>query len=129
MKEDALRGAALVGRDDVPEAGEIADDGLEPPERTGAGVRLVAALDAGPLVAGHGPRSGVRQEVDEHAIAQVREATLRAYEAQTSACYSTSELWDDGILDPVDTRNALGIAISASLNSPLGRPGNGVFRF
>jgi 3-methylcrotonyl-CoA carboxylase beta subunit len=69
------------------------------------------------------------EEVDARAIAQVREATLKAYEAQTSAYYSTSELWDDGILDPVDTRNALGIAISASLNAPLGKPGNGVFRF
>jgi 3-methylcrotonyl-CoA carboxylase beta subunit len=69
------------------------------------------------------------EEVDAEAIAQIREATLKAYEAQTSAYYSTSELWDDGILDPVDTRNALGIAISASLNSPLGMPGNGVFRF
>jgi 3-methylcrotonyl-CoA carboxylase beta subunit len=69
------------------------------------------------------------EEVDAEAIAQVREATLKAYEAQTSAYYSTSELWDDGILDPVDTRNALGIAISASLNSPLGTRGNGVFRF
>jgi 3-methylcrotonyl-CoA carboxylase beta subunit len=69
------------------------------------------------------------QEVDTHAIARVREATLKAYEEQTSAYYSTSELWDDGILDPVDTRNALGIAISASLHAPLGQPGNGVFRF
>ena len=39
------------------------------------------------------------------------------------------ELWDDGILDPVDTRNALGMAISASLNAPLGDAGYGVFRF
>lgn len=69
------------------------------------------------------------QEVDAQAIARVREATLKAYEAQTSAWYSTSELWDDGMLDPVDTRNALGIALSASLNAPLGQPGNGVFRF
>jgi 3-methylcrotonyl-CoA carboxylase beta subunit len=37
-------------------------------------------------------------------------------------------LWDDGILDPVDTRNALGMAISASLNAPLGDRGYGVFR-
>ena len=42
---------------------------------------------------------------------------------------STSELWDDGILDPVDTRNALGIALSAALNAPAGAAGNGVFRF
>jgi 3-methylcrotonyl-CoA carboxylase beta subunit len=38
-------------------------------------------------------------------------------------------MWDDGILDPVDTRNALGMAIAASLNAPLGTPGYGVFRF
>jgi 3-methylcrotonyl-CoA carboxylase beta subunit len=67
--------------------------------------------------------------VDAAALAQVREDTLRAYEEQTSAYYSTSEIWDDGILDPVDTRNALGVAISASLNAPLGTSGNGVFRF
>lgn len=67
--------------------------------------------------------------VDATLLAQVREDTLKAYEEQTSAYYSTSELWDDGILDPVDTRNALGIAISASLNAPLGTVGNGVFRF
>ena len=55
--------------------------------------------------------------------------TRRAYEDQLSAYYATSELWDDGILDPVDTRNALAIAISASLNAPLSEPGYGVFRF
>ena len=59
---------------------------------------------------------------------EVRAQTLKAYETQTSAYYSTSELWDDGILDPVDTRNALGMAISASLNAPLGDKGYGVFR-
>ena len=49
-------------------------------------------------------------DADPAALRQLREATLKAYEEQTSAYYSTSELWDDGILDPVDTRNALGIA-------------------
>ena len=58
----------------------------------------------------------------------VRTQTLKAYETQTSAYYSTSEIWDDGILDPVDTRNALGIAISTALNAPLGEQGYGVFR-
>jgi len=67
--------------------------------------------------------------VDPAAIRRLREATLKAYEEQTSAYYSTSELWDDGILDPVDTRNALGIALSAALNAPPGPVGNGVFRF
>jgi 3-methylcrotonyl-CoA carboxylase beta subunit len=68
-------------------------------------------------------------DADPAALRQLREATLKAYEEQTSAYYSTSELWDDGILDPVDTRNALGIGLSAALNAPPGVPGNGVFRF
>jgi 3-methylcrotonyl-CoA carboxylase beta subunit len=68
-------------------------------------------------------------QVDPEALRALRAETLKAYEAQTSAYYSTSELWDDGILDPIDTRNALGIALSAALNAaPLAR-GNGVFRF
>ena len=66
---------------------------------------------------------------DPEAIRRLRAETLRAYEEQTSAYYSTSELWDDGILDPVDTRNALGVALSAAMNAPAGTPGNGVFRF
>ncbi|HEV2677548.1 MAG TPA: carboxyl transferase domain-containing protein [Aliidongia sp.] len=62
-------------------------------------------------------------------LQEIHRTTLEAYEDQISAYHSTSELWDDGILDPVDTRNALGIAISASLNAPFGEPGYGVFRF
>jgi len=72
-------------------------------------------------------RTGAPADAD--AIARLRETTLRAYEEQTSAYYSTSELWDDGILDPIDTRNALGVALSAALNAPPGVAGNGVFRF
>jgi 3-methylcrotonyl-CoA carboxylase beta subunit len=37
-------------------------------------------------------------------------------------------MWDDGILDPVDTRNALGMAISVALNAPIAPPHYGVFR-
>ncbi len=66
---------------------------------------------------------------DPQVMRQLREETLKAYEEQTSAYYSTSELWDDGILDPVDTRNALGVALSVAMNVPQGVPGNGVFRF
>ncbi len=61
-------------------------------------------------------------------IAAIREPVLESYRRQSSAYYSTSELWDDGILDPVDTRNALAIALSASLGAPIERPGYGVFR-
>ena len=72
-------------------------------------------------------RSGL--PVDQAEIDRLWETTRAAYQDQTSAYYSTSQLWDDGIIDPVDTRNALGIAISASLNAPLATPGYGVFRF
>jgi 3-methylcrotonyl-CoA carboxylase beta subunit len=61
-------------------------------------------------------------------IAAIREPILEEYRRQSSAYYSTSEMWDDGILDPVDTRNALGVAISAALNTPIDRPHYGVFR-
>jgi len=47
---------------------------------------------------------------------------------QSSAYYSSSRLWDDGIIDPVDTRKVLAIAISVSLNRPFGDTGYGVFR-
>ena len=67
--------------------------------------------------------------IDHAEVEQVWNDTRKAYQEQLSAYYSTSELWDDGIIDPADTRNALGVAISASLNAPLGEPGYGVFRF
>jgi 3-methylcrotonyl-CoA carboxylase beta subunit len=69
------------------------------------------------------------EPVDQAVIDQLWEETRQAYQEQLSAYHSTSEIWDDGIIDPADTRNALGVAISASLNSPLGEPGFGVFRF
>jgi 3-methylcrotonyl-CoA carboxylase beta subunit len=68
------------------------------------------------------------QELSAAEVAAIREPILEEYRRQSSAYYSTSELWDDGILDPVDTRNALGIAISAALNTPIDRPHFGVFR-
>lgn len=67
--------------------------------------------------------------VDQAILDQLWQDTRLAYQEQLSAYYSTSEIWDDGIIDPVGTRNALGVAISASLNAPLGDPGYGVFRF
>ena len=60
-------------------------------------------------------------------IAAIQDPVLEEYERTASAYYSTSHLWDDGIIDPVDTRNTLAIALSASLNAPFGRPEHGVF--
>ena len=67
--------------------------------------------------------------VDQGEVDRLWEETRKAYLEQLSAYYSTSEIWDDGIIDPVDTRNALAVAISASMNAPLGEQGYGVFRF
>jgi 3-methylcrotonyl-CoA carboxylase beta subunit len=57
-------------------------------------------------------------------------APIRAqYESQGSPWYATARLWDDGIIDPADTRRVLGLGLSASLNAPIdARPRFGVFR-
>jgi 3-methylcrotonyl-CoA carboxylase beta subunit len=61
-------------------------------------------------------------------VAAIMRETAAEYDAKSDAYYATSELWDDGILDPVDTRNALGIALSVALNRPF-EPGRyGVLR-
>jgi 3-methylcrotonyl-CoA carboxylase beta subunit len=56
-------------------------------------------------------------------------APIRAqYERQGHPYYATARLWDDGVIDPVDTRRVVGLALSAALNAPI-EPGRyGVFR-
>jgi 3-methylcrotonyl-CoA carboxylase beta subunit len=71
-------------------------------------------------------RQGQSLSTDE--IEAIRAPVLESYERESSAYYATSQLWDDGIIDPVDTRNALGIALSAALNVPIEEPGYGVLR-
>ena len=44
---------------------------------------------------------------------------LEKYEKESHSLYSTARLWDDGILDPLDTRTALGLSIAMSLNAPI----------
>ncbi len=68
------------------------------------------------------------KKVDEKAIQEMREKILAEYEHDSSAYYSTSRLWDDGILDPVDTRTALALGISMSLNAPIPEYKMGIFR-
>src|SRR5689334_776173 len=59
---------------------------------------------------------------------QIRQPILDKYDAEGSPYYSTARLWDDGILDPAETRQALGLALSASFNAPVPPPKFGVFR-
>jgi 3-methylcrotonyl-CoA carboxylase beta subunit len=51
--------------------------------------------------------------------------TLEKYEAESSCYYSSARLWDDGVIDPVETRAALALGIAASLNAPI--PAGGKF--
>ncbi|XP_044509206.1 methylcrotonoyl-CoA carboxylase beta chain, mitochondrial-like [Mangifera indica] len=53
---------------------------------------------------------------------------VEAYEREGSAYYSAARLWDDGIIDPADTRKVIGFCISASLNRPAEDTKYGVFR-
>ena len=50
------------------------------------------------------------------------------YETQGHPYYSTARLWDDGVIDPKDTRTVLGLALTAAANAPLETPHFGVFR-
>ncbi len=54
--------------------------------------------------------------------------TLAKYQEEGSAYYSTARIWDDGILDPIETRAALGQGIRASLNVPIDDTSFGLFR-
>jgi 3-methylcrotonyl-CoA carboxylase beta subunit len=53
---------------------------------------------------------------------------LEKYETEGNPYHSTARLWDDGVIDPVDTRQVLGLALSVVLNSPVEEQGFGVFR-
>jgi 3-methylcrotonyl-CoA carboxylase beta subunit len=64
-------------------------------------------------------------EEDEEAF----KAPIRAqYEHQGHPYYATARLWDDGVIDPVQTRDVLGLGLSAALSAPLETTRFGVFR-
>jgi 3-methylcrotonyl-CoA carboxylase beta subunit len=50
------------------------------------------------------------------------------YEHQGSPYYSTARLWDDGVIDPLDTRRVLGLGLAAAANAPVPEPSYGIFR-
>jgi acetyl-CoA carboxylase carboxyltransferase component len=62
---------------------------------------------------------------DERAI---RDPILAKYEHEGSPYYSTARLWDDGILDPAQTRQALALGLSAAFNAPIPAARFGIFR-
>jgi 3-methylcrotonyl-CoA carboxylase beta subunit len=54
--------------------------------------------------------------------------TLAKYAEESSAYYSSARLWDDGIIDPADTRRVLGLAIEAARSAPIPEPGFSLYR-
>ncbi len=69
-----------------------------------------------------------RPPLDAAAADAFRQPILDKYEAEGNPYYSTARLWDDGILDPAETRRVLALALSASLNAPAEETAYGVFR-
>jgi len=63
-------------------------------------------------------RAGKAPMPDEEAEA-IRTSIVEAARKEGNAYYSTANLWDDGIIDPADTRDVLGLSISAALNAPI----------
>jgi len=56
-------------------------------------------------------------------------APIRAkYAEESSAYYSTARLWDDGVIDPADTRDVLGLSLAACANAPIEDTTFGIFR-
>jgi 3-methylcrotonyl-CoA carboxylase beta subunit len=58
----------------------------------------------------------------------LKKPILEQYAKQGHAYYSSARLWDDGIIDPVDTRKVLGLSLSAVLNVPIQETKFGLFR-
>ena len=84
-----------------------------------ANVLLTVKLDQ---MAGKGQTLSVAEQVE------FKKPTLEKYEKESSAYFASARLWDDGIIDPADTRRVLALGIAASLNKAWGEKRQGVFR-
>jgi 3-methylcrotonyl-CoA carboxylase beta subunit len=59
---------------------------------------------------------------------QLKSPILAQYAKQSHAYYSSARLWDDGVIDPLDTRKIIGLSLSATLNAPIHPTHFGLFR-
>jgi 3-methylcrotonyl-CoA carboxylase beta subunit len=71
-------------------------------------------------------REGGNWSSDEEAA--FKQPIMDSYEHQGHPYYASARLWDDGVIDPAETRNVLGLAISASLNKEIEETKFGLFR-
>jgi len=72
-------------------------------------------------------REGRPRMTPEERVA-FRRPTIEKYEAEGNPYYATARLWDDGILDPAETRTVLALGLSAAYNAPVAQTRFGVFR-
>jgi acetyl-CoA carboxylase carboxyltransferase component len=89
----------------------------------GARISVMGAEQASDVLSSIGGRDAGDAE-----SAELRQRILETYEKEGSPYYSTSRLWDDGIIDPADTRRILAVAVGASLHTPFPEPFNGIYR-
>ncbi|HMN67006.1 MAG TPA: carboxyl transferase domain-containing protein [Bdellovibrionales bacterium] len=68
------------------------------------------------------------QTMNAQEMTDFKRPTLEKYERESSAYFSTARIWDDGIIDPADTRKVLSLALHASFNRPWPEKTKGVFR-
>jgi 3-methylcrotonyl-CoA carboxylase beta subunit len=82
--------------------------------------RVLSTVRAASLPGGEWPSVEERDAFEAPILAE--------YERQGNPYYSTARLWDDGVIDPAQTRDVLALAISAALNAPIPETRFGVFR-
>ncbi|MDX1360413.1 MAG: carboxyl transferase domain-containing protein, partial [Pseudoalteromonas tetraodonis] len=68
------------------------------------------------------------ESMSEQEVSDFKKPIISQYEQQGHPYYASARLWDDGIIDPVDTRNVLGLALTAAKNAPQRESKFGVFR-
>ena len=68
------------------------------------------------------------ESMSEDQMEEFKKPIVNKYEEEGNPYYSTARIWDDGIIDPVDTRMVLALGISSSLNAPYPETNFGVFR-
>ena len=68
------------------------------------------------------------KEWNEQEETQFKQTIVEQFDTQANSYYSTARLWDDGIIDPLNTRKVLGLGIAAALNAPIQTTRYGIFR-
>jgi len=67
-------------------------------------------------------------KLSQKEIDSIRNPILKKYDDEGNPYYSTSRLWDDGVIDPLDTRMILALGLSTAMNAPVEKTDFGVFR-